>query len=147
VNDVYAYPEVDLSLLSADVDWSVSGTDSLGCNYSGHGTFHVSEDPGAGDESITIFDGVLRGSPTYRGYMGEGYPWNGTQITYDVTGGEDCPGSETENATSFLEIPMLVDRANIKAPPSGGVLSGFYKQDEPGDAYQMMTWNLTPQTK
>jgi hypothetical protein len=144
-NDIFAYPSIQLVLLGADVNWTVSGT-SGNCTYSGSGSFHVGEQPGAGSESVTIYNGVLNGSPTYRGYIGGGSPPPGTSITYSVTG-PDCPGEETDSeGLTFLEIPLLMDRANIKVPGGSGVLSGSYEWDDQG-SYTTMEWNLTPQTK
>jgi hypothetical protein len=144
-NNVFVYPEIQLFLLSADVNWSVSGQSGK-CTYSGSGSFHVGEQPGAGSQSVTIYNGVIKGSPTYRGYIGGGYSLEEEQITYSVTG-EDCPGSEKDYGSfTFLEIPLLESRANIKVPAGGGALSGSYKREEWGD-YTLMEWNLSPQTK
>jgi hypothetical protein len=147
LNDLLAYPYVDLSLLSADVNWSVSGSDSNGCAYSGSGSAHVSEQPGAGSQSIQIYNGVLAGSPTYRGYIGQGVATGLAPYTYSISG-EDCGESSTNNDDpTFMEIPLLVNRAGVKVPSGGGNLSGSYKQDEPVGDYELMQWNLTPQKK
>jgi hypothetical protein len=151
VGDVYAYPETELALMSADVNWSVSGVDSEKCSYSGSGSFHVNEFTTGADEDITFFDGVLKGGPTYRGYLGGGAVWDQSQqFTYTVTG-KDCPGSESDYAYNyaFLDIPLEEEgeRALIKAPAGGGVISGSYRQNGSGGDYSLMTWSLTPQTK
>jgi hypothetical protein len=138
----FAYPVTQLALLGADVDWSISGTDSAGCAHSGSGSFHVSEQPGAGSDTISLFPGVLKGGPTYRGYQGQGIPESGTQITETISG-KDCPPGGKLEAFSFLEIPLETDRANIKIPAGGGQLSGSYKRDEPINDYELMEWNLT----
>lgn len=146
LNNGFAYPYIQLFLLSADVNWSISGTDSLNCTYSGSGTFSAPEQPGAGSESVTIYNGVLQGSPTYRGYIGGGSTLEDEIITYSITG-EDCPTEGKDYGSfQFLEIPLLMDRANIKVPAGGGVLSGSYEWEDQG-SHTSLEWNLTPQTK
>jgi hypothetical protein len=145
-NNVLAYPYIQLVLLSADVNWSISGTDSGNCTYSGSGTISAPEQPGAGSESVTIYNGVLPGSPTYRGYIGGGSTLDDEIITYSITG-EDCPTEGTDYGSfQFLEIPLLMDRANIKVPAGSGVLSGSYEWEDQG-SFTSLEWNLTPQTK
>lgn len=147
VDAQFIYPSLTLNLLNAHVTWTVSGTDSQGCVYSGQGSFDVGEQPGAGSQTVTIFTGLLPSNPTYRGYEGQGSSLNGTSITYNVTG-PGCVGQETEqDPFAFMEIPLTSDRANIKVPVGGGALSGSYQRDEPGGDYELMEWNLTPQTK
>ncbi len=142
----FTYPEVSLTLLSADVNWTVSGSSGK-CVYSGSGSYHVDEQPGAGSQYIYLFSGILAGGPSYRGYQGQGDQDESVQITYSITG-EDCPGSATESAAWFLEIPITEDRAHIKVPPGGGALSGSYKRTVSwGDDYTLLEWNLNPQKK
>ena len=144
--NMFTYPEVSLTLLSADVNWTVSGSSGK-CTYSGSGSYHVSETPGAGSQYIYLYSGVLPGGPSYRGYQGQGAPDEDVKITYSITG-EDCPGSATEGGAWFLEIPIMDDRANIKVPPGGGALSGSYKRTVTwGDDYTLLEWNLSPQKK
>jgi hypothetical protein len=147
LNDLLAYPYVDLALLSADVNWSVSGSDSNGCVYSGSGSAHVNEEPGAGSQTIQIYNGVLAGSPTYRGYIGQGVATGLAPYTFSISG-EDCGGSSTNyDDPTFMEIPLLENRAGVKVPGGGGNLSGSYRQDEPLGDYEQMEWNLTPLKK
>jgi hypothetical protein len=144
-DDSFIYPSLTLNLLSASGTWSVSGNDGS-CSYSGQGTFSVGERPGEGYDTVTIFTGLVHGSPSYRGYEGAGEGIAGT-ITFTESG-PNCPGTVTESSDfGFLEIPLTEDRAAIKVPAAGGALTGSYKRDEPGGDYELMEWNLTPQTQ
>jgi hypothetical protein len=85
-------------------------------------------------------------NPPFCSYQGQGALNDGTTITYAVSG-KDCTGEVTDGVGSFLEIPIMGDRANIKVPADSQSLSGSYKRDEPLGDYELMEWNLTLQAK
>jgi hypothetical protein len=139
------FPVTTFYLMGADVAWSVSGTDSIGCTYSGSGSFAVSEHLGHGSDSIILYDGILPGGPTYRGYYGQGAPDEGTEVEYTVTCDD---GSDTfqDYPAQFLYIPLYENRANVKVA-ANGTLSGSYQEDLGYGDYIRYEWNLTPRTK
>ena len=136
------FPYVYFALQSASVNWSISGTDSVGCTYSGSGNFSVDPHPGAGTDQIVLYSGVLVGSPSYRAYHGFGSPNEGETITYTYT----CDGTSTEaskEAYFFLEIPIDQDRENLMIG-ADGALVGSYRLAETGDDWTEYEWNLSP---
>jgi hypothetical protein len=141
ISDV-TFPYVYFDMQSANVNWSISGTDSVGCTYSGSGAFSVGPHPGAGTDRIVLYSGVLSGSPSYRAYHGYGSPDEGEMITYTVT----CDGNSTEDSVEayfFLEIPLDEERENLKIG-SDGILAGSYKLAETGGDWTEYEWNLSP---
>jgi len=133
----FFFPEIHLDMLSAQADWSVSGTRS-GCTYSGSGSYTAGE---AANDHLTILQGLVAGSPTYRGYVGQGGPETDLPDTYNVS----CPwGSHTESigGFGFLNIPLGQFRPQIKVDASGA-LSGNVKIPNYEGRYQQYEWNLT----
>jgi hypothetical protein len=139
------FPVTTFYLMGADVAWNVAGTDDSGCSYTGSGSFHVNPHPGQGSDSIMLYDGILPGGPTYRGYYGQGAPDDGTEVTYTVT----CDGESTslqDYPAQFLYIPLYEDRANVKVG-ANGVLSGSYQEDWGYGDYIQYQWHLSPASK
>ena len=136
------FPLIDFYQQSAAVSWSISGTDGIGCSYSGSGSFTVGAHPGAGSDRLLLYSGVLQGSPSYRAYVGAGSPDANTEVTYMQT----CPdGSSTSTytATNFLEIPFERS-ADTLVVPASGALKGKYHQDDGYGNYTDFEWDLTP---
>lgn len=142
----WVFPVNPLMLKSATVNWSIGGSNEV-CSYSGSGTFEVHEHPGAGSDSVVLYNGILAGSPTYRGYSGAGDPDEGTEVTYEVQCDDDPPYTDTEPAWRFLEIPIWEQRVNIKVSGDGGTLSGTYRHTEPWGDWTEYQWNLVRQKK
>jgi hypothetical protein len=139
------FPETTLTQLSAQVSWSVSGKDTAGCTYQGSGSYAAGER--VGSSSVWIEQGVLSGSPTYRGFTAAGYPDEGTKISYTVT----CPPpggttTVTEDAWGFTDVPLDADRSHIKVDASGK-MSGSYKRTYSWGDWEQFEWNLAGVTK
>jgi hypothetical protein len=75
---VHVFPDIQLGQLSAQVNWNISGSNYPGSWYTGGGGYSA----GAANCTIDIFQGVLAGGPSYRGYIGCGDPDDGTKIQY-----------------------------------------------------------------
>jgi hypothetical protein len=144
------FPYISFELQGASVSWRKSGTDSVGCTYSGSDSFSIGPHPGAGSETIVLYAGLLSGSPSYRGYQGGATPDSGTQSTYQMTCPNETGGTTTTTETEYHEthvfwVPITDDRANVKIG-ANGVLQGSYRQvslynEEDWTQYE---WNLSP---
>ena len=132
------FPEINLRLLSAQVHWSVSGTDSGGCTSSGSGDYTSDE---AANDYLLLEQGLTPGSPTYRGYVGSGGPDTDLTDTYHVV----CSwGSYDEpiGGIGFLDIPLGQFRSQIKVNANGS-MSGNVTVPNYTGRYQQYQWNLT----
>jgi len=137
--------------MSADVNWSVSGVDSEKCSYSGSGSFHVNEFTTGADEDITFFDGVFERRPHLSRLFRGGRRLGPITAVHLHRHRQGLPGKRVGLRLQLClpDIPLEEEgeRALIKAPAGGGVISGSYRQNGSGGDYSLMTWSLTPQTK
>ena len=142
----HVFPDIQLNQVSAQVTWSVSGKDTSGTWYTGNGSFSA----GADNCTIDIYEGVLAGGPSYRGYRGCGDPDESKQISYmrhyiDEHGVQHDE-TVTVDAWRFLDIDLAVDYHGKTYPVgSDGSLSanGTHTYDW-GDT-ETWTWNLKQQ--
>jgi hypothetical protein len=147
VTPVHVFPDIQLDQVSAQASWDFSGhmTDTSWSTGSGSYT------AGAANCMIDIFQGVLAGGPSYRGYVGCGYPDKDTKIDYvyhwvDKDGEHTTP--ETVDAWSFLDMGWpntFYDKPNQAKADGSLVANGSYTYDW-GDK-EMWEWKLTGQKK
>jgi hypothetical protein len=104
----HVWPDIELEQVSAQANWSISGGDSSSW-YTGSGSYTA----GAANCTLRIFSGVLKGGPSYRGYLGCGDPDQGTQISYIShwidDHGVEHQQTETVDAWRLLDIGLAVD--------------------------------------
>ena len=133
------FPESHFEMLSLQSQWSVTGTDSGNCTHSGSESFT------AGVEAnfyLYLLQGLLPGSPTYRGYEGGAGAESSKQVTTHVT----CPPPQGNYDTTGYPIawstPLSQSRAQIKVDASGK-LTGDITVPNYEQRYQRYQWNLT----
>jgi hypothetical protein len=143
------FPETQFYQMGADVNWSISGSQG-NCVYSGGDSFHAGEHTTGGGWIMQLEPGLLPGSPTYRGYFGQGNPDEGEQISYNEActdeHGKITNTTITEDAPEFFETPLDEFRDQIKVK-SDGTLSGTFKHTEDIDNWTQYEWNLSGVTK
>jgi hypothetical protein len=131
------FPEISLQQLSMQAHWRISGTDPTGCTWSGEGDWTGTE---ATYGELDIEQGLLPGSPTYRGYNAEATPDNGDN-SVDTT----CPSSHYTQYVSFdalrAELTDVADCGHIRVDSLGN-LSGTCTMPYSDGGYEQDTWNL-----
>ena len=135
------FPETGLRLLSAQAHWSVSAGAKQDCSYSGSGDYTASE---AANDSLTIAQGLTPGSPTYRGYEGQGGADPGTTGSYTVTcDGDTYTQDWSDGPPDFLNIPLgdVENCGPIRVDASGN-MSGSCTVPNYEGRYQQYQWNL-----
>jgi hypothetical protein len=135
------FPETTLTMLSAQAHWTVSAGSHSDCTYSGEGDYTATE---AASDLLNLEQGLTSGSPTYRGYAGQGGADPGTTGSYTAT----CPwGTFTEEWTDgppdFLSIPLgdVEDCGQIRVDASGN-MSGSCTVPNYEGRYQQYQWDL-----
>jgi hypothetical protein len=144
---LHVFPDIQLSQVSAKANWDFSGQMSDISWNTGSGNYSA----GAANCMIDIFQGVLAGGPSYRGYVGCGYPDEGTKIDYvyhwvDKDGEHTTP--ETVDAWSFLDMgwPNTFNDKPNQVKADGSLVAKDSYTYSWGDK-EMWEWNLTGQKK
>jgi hypothetical protein len=136
------FPEIDLTELSLQATWKVSGADPSGCSWSGDGKWTGTE--AAGGE-LTIEQGLLADGPTYRGYDAEADPDDSTDNEVTIA----CPNSSYTQTISFdglrVDLSDVSDCGHIRVDSQGN-LSGSCKMPYRDGGYEMDTWSLAGAT-
>jgi hypothetical protein len=135
-----AFPETRMEMLSAQAHWTVSAGSQSDCTYSGSGDYTAGK---AANDSLILEQGLTAGSPTYRGYAGQGGADPGTTGSYSVT----CDGdTRTEEWSSgppeFLNIPLGDEDCGPIRVNADGTMSGSCTMPNYEGRWQEYTWDL-----
>ena len=144
----HVWPDIELEEVSAQANWSISGPSNSKSWYTGSGSYTAGA---AANCTLRIFQGVLPGGPSYRGYLGCGDPNPGAQISYVYHWIDDQnvehQQTETDSAWRLLDIDLAVDYHGQSYPVSadGSTLSasGTHTYDW-GDT-ETWDWSLKQQ--
>jgi hypothetical protein len=127
---------------SGSASWSIGGSDSANCTYSGSGSFPVGPTPYGPGGVLTFAPEIIRGG-AYRTYEASGssglYP-----VTYTVT----CPSPTGSTVTTHTKVVDWLHTASQADPgwrptvsANGNVASGTAD-----DGSMVYTWNFTRET-
>ncbi len=134
-----AFPETYFDELSVNAKWSASGTDTTGCVHTGSATWTASSDANG---YMTIEQGLLPGSPTYRQFEAQASPESGTTVTEHIA----CPDTGSYDNTGD-PIDWAVNPRDPDCPPkidASGNISGNCTVPNYTGRYQKYTWSLSP---
>ena len=116
------FPETYMEMLSAQAHWTVSAGSQSDCAYSGSGDYTAGK---AANDSLILEQGLTAGSPTYRGYVGQGGADPGTTGSYSVTCNGDTWTEEwTDGPPDFLSIPLGDEDCGPIRVNADGTMSG-----------------------
>lgn len=129
------YPDLYFKLAAASVNWKISGTDAVGCTYSGSGSFEgYHEEYGGAD--LFLFPGLLSG-PSYRGLAGFGKPAPGTEFSVHVA----CPDRQYDTLMGVTEF-LLTDLEKLNTYSADGrTMQGSYTFEDYNGVHTY-EWNL-----
>jgi hypothetical protein len=134
------FPETYMGMLSAQAHWTVSAGSQSDCSYSGSGDYTADK---KANDSLILEQGLTFGSPTYRGYVGQGGANPGTTGSYTVTCGEDTWTEEwSSGPPDFLNIPLGNEECGPIRVDVDGTMSGSCTMPNYEGRWQEYTWDL-----